>query len=70
MPKEKRETQEQLILKHLEDHGTITPLEALDLYGCLRLAARISDLKGQMYDIETKMTTKNGATFATYKLKD
>lgn len=37
--------QNQMILNHLKSRGQITPLEALNKYGCFRLAARIFDLK-------------------------
>ena len=33
------------ILRYLEDVGSITPMEAIEQFGCLRLAARIADLK-------------------------
>lgn len=38
-------TQNESILEHLKSGKTITPLEALDLFQCLRLASRINDLK-------------------------
>lgn len=38
-------TQNQKILQHMRLHGSITPLEALRDYGCMRLAARIADLR-------------------------
>lgn len=47
-------TQVQMIIKHLEKQP-ITAYEALKLYGCFRLAARIADIKNMGYDIETKM---------------
>ena len=34
-----------MILEHLEKYGSITPLQALDLYGCFRLAARVHELR-------------------------
>ena len=34
------------ILSHLKQHKTITAIEALKLYGCFRLAARISGRGG------------------------
>lgn len=40
-------TQKELIRKHLVRHGTITPAEALALYGCMRLAARVRDLRDE-----------------------
>ena len=38
-------TQKQLVLKYMEDFGSISPLEAFKDLGITRLAARISDLK-------------------------
>lgn len=35
----------ELILRHLEDYGSITSLEALREYGIMRLSSRISDMK-------------------------
>ena len=39
------ETQKNQIREHLLSGRTITPIEALDLYGCFRLSARIYDLR-------------------------
>lgn len=38
-------TQNEMIVNHLREHGSITQLEALKEYGCMRLASRISDLR-------------------------
>lgn len=46
-------TQSERILRHLQDYGSITPVEALSDYGCMRLGARIYDLKSRGYDIRT-----------------
>ena len=46
-------TQTDRILRHLRDYGSITPLEALQEYGCMRLGARIYDLKRAGYNIQT-----------------
>ena len=43
----------EMILKHLKTHVGITPTTALEKYGVMRLAARISDLRGQGYQITT-----------------
>jgi pyruvate-formate lyase-activating enzyme len=40
-------TQNDMILNHLRTNGSITPLQALDLYGIMRLGARIYDLRRQ-----------------------
>ena len=62
------EKQTQMIKRHLEEHGSITPLEALQHYGCMRLSARIWDLRAQGLDIETDIVSRNGAHFAQYRL--
>lgn len=38
-------TQNEMIINHLREYGSITQLEALKEYGCMRLASRISDLR-------------------------
>lgn len=43
------------ILRHLRDNGSITPLDALSEYGIMRLASRISDLRSMGYDISREM---------------
>jgi biotin operon repressor len=58
------------ILAHLK-RGPISAIEALNNYGCFRLAARIKDLRAQGYDIETKkLDLPNGKTVAQYHLKE
>ena len=56
------------ILIHLQSGKTINPLQALDLYGCLRLGARIHDLKKNGNFIDTKMIYKNGSKYAEYSM--
>lgn len=48
-------TQTRQILEHLKAYHSITPLDALRLYGCMRLGARIYDLKRMGYDITTRL---------------
>lgn len=50
-------TQCDRILRHLQDYGSITALDALRDYGCMRLGARIHDLKTRGYDIRTTSET-------------
>jgi len=58
------------ILAHLK-RGPITAIDALNRYGCFRLAARIKDLRAQGYDIETRnLDLPNGKTVAQYFLKE
>jgi len=63
-------TQKANVLAHLRRYGTITPLEALQHYGCFRLAAVIHVLRGEGHTIETRDTPQtDGADFATYVLR-
>jgi Helix-turn-helix domain len=39
------------VLRHLELHGSISPLKAVAVYGINRLAARIYELRNAGYDI-------------------
>lgn len=50
-------TQCDRVLRHLEDFGSITSLEAMTEYGIMRLASRIADLKAQGYAIESERVT-------------
>ena len=61
-------TQNQQIKSYLEKGKTITPLQALNKFGCFRLAARVNDLRKEGLNISTKIVTKDGKTFASYKL--
>lgn len=52
--------QTERVLQYLRDYGSITQLDALREFGCMRLGARIYDLKRQGHDIRTtRKTTKN-----------
>lgn len=55
------------ILNHLK-RQPITPIEALNQYGCMRLAARINQLRYQGHLIETRMVEKGDKRFAEYRL--
>jgi len=46
----------------------ITPLDALKKFGCLRLAARINDLRDAGHFVKTDIVKKNGKKFARYSL--
>ena len=50
-----RPTQAQRVVKFMQDHGSITQFEAMNLLGIMRLASRISELKKQGYEIESKV---------------
>ena len=63
-----KKTQSEQILTYLSKGKGLTPIDALNKFGCFRLAARISDLRTQGYTIWTETVTKNGKTFASYKM--
>lgn len=68
-------TQNERILRHLHDFGSITALEAMKEYSCMRLGARIHELKRAGYQIDRKMEqSKNRygerVTYARYTLKE
>ena len=46
-------SQNQAVLRHLKIYSTITPIEALNLYGIFRLGARIHDLRQKGHNIDT-----------------
>lgn len=66
-------TQCEKILAHLREHGSINPLEAKELYRCMRLASRIGDLKMKGYNIisergKGKNADGEAVRFAVYRL--
>lgn len=44
-----------MILAYMRKHGSITAMDAVREFGCMRLAARISDLRWDGYNIETEL---------------
>lgn len=64
------ETQNEQILQWLMKRRSITPLEALHMFGCLRLAARIFDLRADGHNIETQRIEvgDDGKQVAQYRL--
>jgi hypothetical protein len=57
------------ILGHLLTGKAISPLEALEKFGCFRLGGRIFELRQQGYRIKTETVKKNGKAFASYSLE-
>jgi hypothetical protein len=65
----RRPTQAGRILEHLRAGNRLTALEALDLFGCLRLAARIHELRQDNWQInERTVETPSGKRVAEYSL--
>lgn len=67
-------TQCQRVQRHLEDYGSITSLEAMQDYGIMRLASRISDLKKAGVPIIKEMVKGENrygeaTSYARYTLK-
>ena len=48
--------------------GPLTPIEALRDFGCLRLAARVQELRQSGHIIVTEMLEQNGKKFGQYVL--
>jgi len=63
-------SQNKMILDHLLEGRTLTSLEALKLFGCFRLSARISELKDKGWQIDSVNIKQNGKIFAEYKIND
>lgn len=67
-----KRSQKEQILEHIEKYGSITPLEAQKLYGCMRLGARIWDLRKDGYEIVREIVeveTRSGkAHVARYRM--
>lgn len=50
-------TQAQKVLRHMEEFGGITPLQAMQQLGVMRLASRIHDLRRAGHNIKDEMIT-------------
>ena len=63
-------TQKELIREYLERGNSLTPMDALELFGCFRLATRIFELKREGLDIVTDMVENKatGKRYASYRL--
>lgn len=70
-----RVTLEDRVLEYMREKGSITPIEAMNECGSMRLSAVIFNLKKDGYDIETEReTSKNRwgdkVNYARYVLKE
>ena len=62
-------SQTDLILEWMLAGNTITQLEALSMYGCSRLAARIADIRAKGYLVYSEfITTRSGKRIKRYYL--
>lgn len=68
--KTRSESQSAQILAYLQDGNKLTALNALKLFGCLRLGSRIFDLRERGYNITREMVTlADGKRVAEYSYK-
>lgn len=49
------DTQYDKVLKYIDEHGSITPMEAFTEFGITRLAARVNELQRKGIILERKM---------------
>lgn len=56
------------ILKALKNGETLTFLDCVNRFGCIKARARISELRQEGWPIETKMVSMNGKRFAEWRL--
>lgn len=62
-------TQCAMILEWMQKGNTITSLEALKMFGCMRLASRVCDLRDRGINILTqKIKTNSGKWVTEYRL--
>jgi hypothetical protein len=64
----KTESQTALIKGWLLNGYSITQLDALNMFGCFRLSARIANLREEGLDIVTDMVNVNDKRIAKYYL--
>jgi lysozyme family protein len=63
-----KRSQEDRILRHLERGRGLTALQALEKFGCMRLSARILDLRRAGYNIHSNFSRVGDKIVARYSL--
>lgn len=63
------DSQNALIKGWLLNGKSITPMEALNMFGCFRLSARIANLRDEGLPVVTDMVTINDKRVARYYLQ-
>lgn len=64
------DSQNALIKGWLLNGKSITPMEALNMFGCFRLSARIANLRDEGLPVVTDMVTINDKRVARYYLQE
>jgi hypothetical protein len=59
-------SQTEAILKHLKAGNKLTPLQALQKFGTLRLSGRVLELRQAGYDIKRTMVRRGASRVAQY----
>ena len=63
------EAQTKQILAHLESGKSITPIDALQLFSCFRLSARIKNLRDKGHKVVTDTIQSGDKRFASYRIE-
>jgi hypothetical protein len=56
------------ILRYLRRGHGLTAISALSRFGCMRLAARIEELRDAGIRVQSRMMRRNGKRFACYSI--
>jgi Helix-turn-helix domain len=56
------------ILTHLEKGKSLTAIQALDMFGTMRLGTRIHELRAEGIPIIKETIKRNGKSFARYSI--
>ena len=62
-------TKSDKVMYHINQYGSITPLEALTRYGIMRLASRVNDLRNEGFRIVSDMKVHDGRRYASYRME-
>jgi len=68
MSEQRQDTQKAQIRTHFVNGGTLTPLDALNQYGCFRLASVVHTLRQDGYAINTEIVNSGGKRYAKYSM--
>ena len=63
-----KQSQNKQILGYLQTGRTLSSLQALTLFRCMRLASRINDLRRDGHEIVTDIIYQDDKHWASYKL--
>lgn len=64
----KKESQDEKILRYLQNHDGISQKIAIEQFQCYRLSARIYNLRKRGHVIRSEIRSSKNSTFAFYSL--